>query len=264
MRRYADLKIKKYTQEEARQVTSVLPQRVAKVGVLSRGGTRIPMRKGYFYSTACGLRGDIWDLEPGSPSYGCPRGNDNGDFFYFKEELLSLKTRGRHAGKRTFKTWEGCPVLENHSPNNERGIIEKSYPVFEDKSIDMVMAVDMNRFADLCHALGNGEICDVSMGCDLAWSTCSHCGASSYSDEDWCEDLQLYKGRRHPRTGRFVAEILHDVSGVELSIISNGCGADPEAELRDILFMPDLSRRGRKAAEDMMQAYYRKILGIKK
>lgn len=263
MRRYADLKIKRYTPEEARQITGI-PQRTAVTGVLSRGGKRVPMRKGYAYSVACGLRGDIFDLESGSPSYGCPRGNDNGDFFSWADELLVLKTKGRHAGRRTFATWEGCPVLENHSPNNERGYIASSYPVFEDKSVDMVMAVDMTRFSALCKSIECGDQTDVSMGCDLSYSICSCCGSLSFSDDSWCFHLANFKGRREPRTGRFCSEILKDVSGVECSVITTGVGADQAAKFRDVLFMPDLSRRGRRAAIDMIQDYYRQILGIKK
>lgn len=260
MRRYASLKIKIDEQSTAdlRQRMEAARQRVVRSGVLSRGGKRIPLRKGYFYNVTTGLRGDIFDED------GQIRGNDNGDFFEWKDELLAKKTKGRHAGKYTYSTWINCPVLENHNPENERGFVADAIPIWDDKGIDMVMATDMNRFADLCQKIERGEQTDVSMGCDLAWSICSGCAHISFTDDDWCDCLQMYKGRRDPRTGRRIAEILKDISGVELSHITEGCGADPAAKNKNILFRPDLCRRSAKKESERLQQYYRLLLGVVK
>ena len=261
MRRYSKLTIKRLTECGFREV------RFASSGstkaVLTRRGKTIPLEKGFFYNVTTGLHGDEMDLNPQSPTYGQLSGNQNGDFFGWEDELLVKKEHGPHQGKRTYATWEKVPVHINHDPEYTCGFVSDTFPNFREKSIEMVMCTDLSKEYDLCERIRNGQQTDVSMGCDLLFSFCSSCGNCSFNDEDWCECLSYYKGSRHPRTGRLVCEILKQVTGVELSHITEGVGADARAKNKEVLFMPELSRRSAKRKISELQSYYKQLLGIK-
>jgi len=263
MRRYALLKI-----EQSSEKRVALSKRVAQLApekTLKRRGKSIPLREGFFYNVTTGLHGDQFDNNPQSPTYGQIKGNDNGDFFQWKDELLTKKHKGRLAGKYTYATWIDCPVLCNHDPEDECGFIADAIPIWDTKGVDMVMATSVEQKPDVCKRIEAQLQTDVSMGCDLSWSICSNCTHISFTDNDWCNCLIDYKGRRHASSGRLVAEILKDVNGVELSHITEGVGADADAKNKSdgILFSPRLSRRTAKMRVKEVEAYYRHILKIR-
>ena len=262
MRRYSILKIKL----ENNLVGVQTPIRTANKNIVAdkstKKGYRFPIKAGYFYNSTIGLHGDQFDMNRNSNTYGQIKGNDNGDFFEWKNELLVKKDKGPYRGQRTFTTWRKKPVHLNHDDKYSCGFVADTIPNFEDKSIKMIMATSLNLEPDLCKSIERGAQKDVSMGCDLQWSICSSCGHISFDDNDWCNCLHNYKGGINPRTGRRVAEILKDVCGVELSHITVGQGADPDAKNEEVVFKPRLSRKATKEWIKEKEAYYRKILGI--
>jgi hypothetical protein len=243
---------------------SRLSGRVAVATNFQRSGKQIKLAKGFFYNATTGLHGDQFDDDSRSPTFGQIKGNDNGDYFEWKDELLRIKDKGPYKGQRTYATWIDCPIHLNHDDKYDCGFIADAIPDFDQKSIEMVMATDMQKEADLCRKIQAGQQTDVSMGCDLMWSICSGCGNISYSDNDWCNCLIDYKGRRHPRTGRLIAEILKDVTGVELSHITFGHGADKYAKNNDILFAGEFKRAAalHRRQISKIQEYYKHVMGI--
>ena len=166
--------------------------------------------------------------------------NDNGDFFLWTE-LLKLKQEGM----RTYETWIGKNLLENHNPKEVRGSIIDVFPIQSEKSLDMLFRVDERINPNLASGLRNGSILDVSMGVQVNHSYCSICNNLAYDESQWCDELnpkklnlkgRRYNGSRYPdKVGEIVYEDNRGLEGVELSIISFGAGADPKAKIREIL-----------------------------
>lgn len=199
----------------------------------------------YLYVSIVGLHGDQTDEE------GNPKGNDNGDYFTW-EDLLSVKANGPSRGKLTFQTWDGKPVHLNHDEAYSWGYIVSTFPISEEKAIYMLLALDKRKEPELCKAIQEGLVTAVSMGCTIQWSICGVCQHRSENDEDWCEHLKNYKGKRLPSTGKWVYEICKDVEGAEMSFIvkkmgskwQNDLQADKGAEAKHIV-------ANKKAEEDM-------------
>jgi len=257
MRRYSKLTIKNV---KTSFVSNVFKshRRKSQKAVLRRNGKEIPLDRNYFYNVTTGLHGDQFDTDPHSPTHGQMIGNDNGDYFEWVNELLALKESGPYQGSRTYATWVDAPLHLNHDEGYTCGFVADSIPNFNDKSIEMVMATEQAKEPALCIAIQNNEQTDVSMGCDLIWSICAHCNNVSFSDQDWCECLSDYKGRRHPRTGRHVCEILKDITGIELSHVTVGTGADRGAKNQSVLFTPGSKRVALRKISDI-QAYYKTL-----
>lgn len=183
----------------------------------------------YAYHHVIGLHGDQRKGEKYA-------GNDNGDFFWWRQTLLSRRQDGMFA----YETWRGGDVLENHDENSVRGHISDVWPVFTDKSIDMLMATKKASFKQLCANIDSGKITDVSMGTIVGHSYCSvpncHRHASkknpNITEDDWCEHLKYRKGAYDPTESVWIYEDNRDIFGVECSWITFGQGADPTAKLQ--------------------------------
>jgi hypothetical protein len=184
----------------------------------------------FAYYHVIGLHGDQMDKR------GNYVGNDNGDFFWWRQTLLAKRDDGMNA----FETWRGGDVLENHDERANRGYIADVWPVFGNKSIDMLMATNRRLNPLLCRNIDTGKVKDVSMGTIVGHSYCSvkkcHRHASkndpNITEQDWCHHLKYYKGQRDPDTGEHVYEDNRDIFGVECSWITIGAGADSEAKLQ--------------------------------
>lgn len=185
----------------------------------------------YVYHHVTGLHGDQRD-----PKTGELRGNLNGDFFRWQKTLLAK----RREGIRTFATWVGADVLENHDVNSLKGYIPDVYPVLNDKSIEMLHATSRTLDPLLCQRLEKEQVTDTSMGALVEYSYCSIPGCHRHAsnnnpnitEDDWCEHLRHLKGQRDPETGRWVYEDNRGVFGIENSWITVGVGADPLAKNR--------------------------------
>jgi hypothetical protein len=183
----------------------------------------------YSYHHVIGLHGDQRKGEKYA-------GNDNGDFFWWNQTLCASRQDGMFA----YETWRGGDVLENHDENSVRGHIADVWPVFADKSIDMLMATKRASFEQLVGNIDSGKVTDVSMGTIVGHSYCSVPGCHRHAskknpnitEEDWCEHLQSRKGAYDPTEGVWIYEDNRDIFGVECSWITFGQGADSTAKLQ--------------------------------
>lgn len=175
----------------------------------------------FIYAVVSGLHGD-------AP-------NENGDYFEWDSELLKRKPNGIY----TYATWIQRPNLINHNEEDVVGMILDTQPILGEKSVDMLLRVDRGRRRiagkDLADLVESGKVTGVSMGCNVAWSRCSHCNNIAYTEKDWCKDLRWYKGQKHPDTGQIVYEDNKDITGLEVSWICTGQPADPKAQRRYLL-----------------------------
>jgi len=215
----------------------------------------------YLYVVISGLHGD----DP----------NQNGDFFWWEQELLRklpapgmITKTGKRKVEFVFQTWIDKPNLVNHDANIVVGEILDTWPVSAEKSVDMLVRVNRKN-AELCKGIESGEIQDVSMGCIVGHSYCSICGNRAEDESQWCAHLHPaklnLKGKKYggedgkiyaSKMGSMCYEDNRDVTGIEVSWITLGEGADPLAERKVILArknegeaMPNIARHRLSAAE---------------
>lgn len=103
--------------------------------------------------------------------------NDNGDCFS-RDEI-----------KKSYRTFEGCPVFTNHENTkveNAKGKVVKAEWDEKEGAVYCTMFVDREANAPLCRAIEEGYITDVSMGTQVDFSTCSVCANKAYTAEDYC------------------------------------------------------------------------------
>lgn len=184
----------------------------------------------YAYHHVIGLHGDQKNED------GDFVGNDNGDFFWWRQTLLAKRDDDLYA----YQTWIGGDVLENHDERQIRGHIADVWPIFGDKSIDMLMATNKRVHSLLVTNIDKAKITDVSMGTIVGHSYCSVPGCKRHAnnnepnitEEDWCHHLRYYKGSKDPVSGHHVYEDNRDIFGVECSWITIGAGADSGAKMQ--------------------------------
>lgn len=161
--------------------------------------------------------------------------NDNGDMFP-KNELLKLR---ESEGIYAYQTWNQRPNCVDHNLNVRVGTILDTAPIFKERSIDMLLEVEPGRYKlagkDLTDLIRNGSQNKLSMGVIVQSSECSKCGNIATTEDQWCNCLRYAKGSIDPDTGEMVAEINHDLHGLEVSWICGGMAADRKALMKEVL-----------------------------
>ncbi len=187
----------------------------------------------FVYHHVTGLHGDQKDTK------GRLRGNHNGDFMWWRRTLLAKRGDRLHA----YETWRGGDVFENHDEEAPFGYIPDVWPDFQRKSIDMLMATSRSVNPKLVEAIEKGRIKDVSMGAIVGHSYCSIQGCFRHAqyknpnitEDDYCEHLRHLKGQFLAEVQAWVYEDNRDIFGVEVSWITQGVGADPDAKLHHVV-----------------------------
>jgi len=178
----------------------------------------------YLYVAVAGVHGDEND------DRGRPKGNDNGDYFPW-EELIKVKP----SGVRAYETWIGKPVLLDHNPEKQIGVIIDAYPIEGEKSIDFLLAIDKKKAPNVVKGIIEGVIKDVSIGVEVDYGICSVCGNIATKTEELCEHMINYKGKFNLDTSEWIYEINRGLTGFEISIITQGVGADPQAKIKQVV-----------------------------
>jgi hypothetical protein len=150
--------------------------------------------------------------------------NGNGDAFS-EEEL-----------RNAYKTFIGKGVFVNHASNDiekKRGIILDAKWAEDrgDKFVKCLMEINAEAFPELARMIRSGMADSVSMGCSVAFSTCSICGNAAKTTRDYCMHIKMHKGGAY--NGRQVYEQNHNVEFIECSIVSTG--ADPQAKVLEVI-----------------------------
>ncbi len=203
------------------------------------------IKEGYLYTEVAGLHGDQMETRENHPGYGQKRGNQNSDFFLWEETLLKYVPK---YGMYAFETWRGKDNLENHDETKVLGDIPDVWPEINNKRISMLVRTDKNRAWSICESVRKGSVTDVSMGVLVNHSYCTVCGNKAEIEESWCPHLRTAKGQfLHPDRldtpslrdkwpkGVWACEDNRGVFGIEVSWITVGEGADPDAKVLNIL-----------------------------
>jgi len=224
----------------------------------------------YMYVHVSGLHGTQKDNDPKSPGQGQYRGNQNGDFFWWKKTLLAQKEK---LGMRAFETWRGKDNLENHDETRVLGDIPDVWLDVPNKSVDMLIRTSTKRAWPICASVRKGSVTDVSMGVLVGHSFCSLCDNRAETEADWCNDLQHKKGqfihvdelpsqkRDANRNGMWCYEDNRDVYGIEVSWITVGEGADSDAIVKNLIFDAEAAKQQGKVGRmntSIMDSFWNK------
>jgi transcription elongation factor Elf1 len=167
--------------------------------------------------------------------------NDNGDLFSTDEV------------KKSYKSFEGCPVFTNHENNKveaAKGKVVVAEWVEEEKSVYCTMFIDREAFPSLARAIEEGYITDVSMGTQVDYSTCSVCNNRAAVASDYCDHVKTMKGRSV--NGGKVFERNYGLKFIEISVVTDGACKD--CTIRDVLDPEEFMGRAaslQKAAESI-------------
>jgi hypothetical protein len=77
--------------------------------------------------------------------------------------------------------WGGSDVDSEHMPPTE---------------VELLLEVDAHTFPKLAEAIVSGDLDGFSMGCDVEYSKCSHCGHKASSPDEYCSHIVM-KGATH-------------------------------------------------------------------
>jgi len=123
--------------------------------------------------------------------WGCNRNGDS-----FPEEGLkhrSLRTDMGSTNDYGYKTFEYYAKLYKHhvnkDPNNSFGEIIFSHWNPVTHRVELIIAVDTEKAADIVEALNKNEQVSVSMGCKVKYDRCSICGNKAATRKQYCKHL---------------------------------------------------------------------------
>lgn len=125
--------------------------------------------------------------------------NRNGDAFPESGLThLSLRTDMGTAEDYGFKTFEYyAKWFRNHvnkptSPNFGEVIYSHWNPIIH--RVELIVGIDVAKDSETVQALENGELVSVSMGCRVAFDTCSICGNNAKTRKEYCIHAQNHLG----------------------------------------------------------------------
>jgi hypothetical protein len=124
--------------------------------------------------------------------------------------------------KQGFATFVGKPIFVDHNntdPKKARGVIvDAKLNVLDHKTaakdddywgghdvdkehmppteVELLLEVDAKTFPRLADAIVSGDLDGFSMGCDVEYSKCSHCGNKASSPDEYCSHIVM-KGGTH-------------------------------------------------------------------
>lgn len=127
----------------------------------------------------------------------------------------------KKGSKTGFSTFIGKPIFVDHhnsDPKRARGVIvDSKFRVLDQKTaakddywssgkaheahlpaseVELLMEVDAKTFPKLAQAIVSGDIDGFSMGCDVDFTKCSHCGNEASAPSEYCSHIQA-KGADH-------------------------------------------------------------------
>ncbi len=133
-------------------------------------------------------------------------------FLYVRSRAISSRINENFDGfsadeiEKGYKTFLGKPVFVSHHNSNHRrargAIVDVALhkDALADGSpdtwVEVLMMVDAVNFPKLAQGILAGEIARTSMGCDVAYSSCTFCGNKAYTEAEYCSHIPRLKGKR--------------------------------------------------------------------
>lgn len=187
----------------------------------------------------------------------------------------------KKGAKYGFSTFLGKPVFVDHNnsdPSRARGVIvDSKFHVLDGKTsakddywngedadkehlppseVELLLEIDAKSFPVLAKAISSGDIDGFSMGCDVDYSKCSHCGHKASSPDEYCTHI-LMKGANHThvaedgrKTSRKSYENCYGIKFFEISAVFDP--ADPTALAREVIDEANQKSSAVKLAEPQL------------
>ena len=159
--------------------------------------------------------------------------NHNGDYFSKEELLKEAEVKGEKIP--AYKTFEGVPIYTNHKNDDieqAKGMVVYAEWDEKENCVYCTFFVDEEAYPDIARNIRTGVIHDVSMGCSVAYGTCSKCGNKAYTEKEYCSCLKKWKGKKDPDNNKQIFEYNFDLKFIELSCV--GDGAFDTCEIQEI------------------------------
>ena len=133
-------------------------------------------------------------------------------YLYVRSRAISSRINENFDGfnaeeiEKGYQTFMGKPVFVSHHNSNHRRARGAIVAVALHKDVlatgeadtwvEVLMEVDAINFPKLAQAIIAGEIARTSMGCDVAYSSCTFCGNKAYTEAEYCKHIPRLKGKR--------------------------------------------------------------------
>lgn len=176
---------------------------------------------GYLYARIRAISSRVNKNHDGWPTIELAGGHEAWEREASRHEASSgFSIQASKGEKYGFSTFLGKPHFVDHhnsNPDRARGVVvDASFHVLDQKTaaaeddywgsdkvdpehfppaeIELLIEVDAESFPKLAKAIVNGDIDGFSMGCDVDYSKCSHCGHKASSPDEYCTHVQAKGG----------------------------------------------------------------------
>jgi hypothetical protein len=192
-----------------------------------------------------------------------------------------ITVESKKGEKYGFSTHLHKPIFVDHNnsdPKRARGVVvDSKFRVLDSKTaasddywsgedadpehlpaseVELLLEIDAESFPKLAKAISNGDIDGFSMGCDVDYSKCSHCGQKASSPDEYCTHI-LMKGANHThvtadgkKTSRKSYENCYGIKFFEISAVFDP--ADPTALAREVIEETNQKAAAVKTAEPQL------------
>lgn len=177
-------------------------------------------------------------------------------FLYVRVRAISSRINRNHDGwpaeelAKSYRTFVGKPIFvdhHNHDPKRARGVVVDAELHIEDAKtsstdayyssphvskahlpatwVELLLEVDAKKYPKLARAIISGEIDSVSMGADVGFTVCSHCGHKATDPAQFCRHITskgAYFDKHLPNGQKISAksyEDCHKISFFEISFV---------------------------------------------
>lgn len=131
---------------------------------------------------------------------------ENPDFLYVKIFAIEKDVPNDNADafseaelKKAAKTFVGVPLFTNHQNDDiekARGECVHSWYDEDKGGVYIIGRVDKIAYPKLARGIESGYVSGTSMGCQVAYSTCSVCHNRAVTADDYCEHIKNRKNRK--------------------------------------------------------------------
>lgn len=147
--------------------------------------------------------------------------NRNDDYF----DITELTSLDPHFNIPRYLTFRTAGMYKNHESDkveNSIGLVFDAVLIdkdYKDMHVTTLFGIDKKKAPSIARDLEkNATRVAVSMGCNIAYATCTACGKDIKTEKDICSCLAYNRGSR--KNGKKVAEFLRSPSFFELSVVN--------------------------------------------
>ena len=181
---------------------------------------------GYLYARIRAISSRVNKNHDGWPSIELAGGGEDWDQIQSQHQSSegTITVESSKDKKFGFSTFTGRPIFVDHNnsnPNRTRGaIVDSKLRILDQKTaaedddywggrngsvddehmppteVELLLEIDAKSFPKFAKAIIDGDLDGFSMGCDVEYSKCSHCGHEASTPDEYCSHIKM-KGAEH-------------------------------------------------------------------